>query len=117
MMRIRIYFNLSEVLIYSKNISISFQKMLDSIDLDRDDYNKISKREIEKISHYLYKINMIMKCFDEESKKLNHFLRDDKLIEFNDLEIIFKINEKLFNVVIKKIEKLVKLKVSKIYLN
>jgi hypothetical protein len=117
MMRIRIYFNLSEVLIYSKNISVSFQEILDIIDLDRDDYNKISKRKIEEISRYLHKINMIIKCFDEECEKINHFLRDDKFIKFDDLEIIFKINEKLFNIVIEKIEKLIDLKVSKIYLN
>jgi len=114
---IRIYFNLSEILIYSKSISTSFQRILDVMDLDSNEYNKISKKEIEKISHYLCKINKIINCFDEENKKINHFLEERKLIGFNDLEVIFKINEKLFNTVIKKIENLINLRVSKIYIN
>jgi len=113
-MRIRIYFNLGEISDYSKMIALSFDEILNN--LGGRNSKKIAEEELKKILYYIEKINNIIRVLEEEKKIINHCIEENKPLDI-DIEIIFKVNEKLLNIVLKKIKRLIDLKLHKIYLN
>jgi hypothetical protein len=112
-MRIRIYFNLGEISEYSRNIALCFDEILNN--LGKKNSQEIAREKLKQIAYYLNKINEVFKIFDEEIKIINECALKNPL-EL-DLDIIFKLNEKIINFVLKKLKNILDLGVFKIYLN
>jgi hypothetical protein len=100
---LRVYFNLNEVSIYIKNIVGSSQNILNN--LGKHNSHKIVKKELKRISYYLSKINKIIEVLSEEEEKINEVIEKDDPLGL-DFEVIFKVNEKLSNIIIQKIKKI-----------